>query len=163
MIRNALFLFGACVALFVFFLPSYLQMMDLHEKNVSYERQNRDISRENEALLEEKRRLEEDPAYFERYAREKFGIIKDGETIYKFIPPALLNTTVTNSQLPVGVKTPEQAATKAGKSVAAKTSVKSGKSGKSQLSSGTVKKTVTKKTGLGTKDLLDPLSDIGSE
>jgi cell division protein FtsB len=109
MIRNAIFIFGICTAIFLFFLPSYLQMQELHEKNSSYEHQIHDLTQENEALLEEKRRLEEDPAYFERFAREKFGIIKDGEVVYKIVPAGTSGTkaasgtpdaTVAKSQVP---------------------------------------------------------------
>jgi cell division protein FtsB len=92
MIRNALVIFGICATIFVVFLPSYLQMQELHGKNRTYERQIRELGRENEALLEERRRLEEDPAYFERFAREKFGIIKDGEVIYRIVPPGTPGT-----------------------------------------------------------------------
>ena len=118
MIKNALFLFGICAAIFVFFLPSYLKMQELHEKNSSYERQIRELSEENEALLEERRRLEEDPAYFERYAREKFGIIKDGEVIYKIVPagtPGAVNATIANTQVAVVAK-PSVATVKKSKS-----------------------------------------------
>ncbi len=92
MIRNALVVFGICATIFVVFLPSYLQMQELHGKNRTYERQIRELTQENEALQEERRRLEEDPAYFERFAREKFGIIKDGEVIYRIVPSGTSGT-----------------------------------------------------------------------
>ncbi|MBF0486492.1 MAG: septum formation initiator family protein [Candidatus Omnitrophica bacterium] len=87
MIKNALLIFGICAAIFVFFLPSYLSMQDLSAKNSTYERKIRDLTKANEDLQEERRRLLEDPAYFEKVAREKMGLIKDGETIYKIVPP----------------------------------------------------------------------------
>jgi cell division protein FtsB len=87
MIKNALLIFGVCAAIFVFFLPSYLSMQALNEKNNSYARQIRDLIDKNEALTEEKRRLLEDPAYFEKVAREKMGLLKEGELIYKIVTP----------------------------------------------------------------------------
>jgi cell division protein FtsB len=37
--------------------------------------------------LEEKRLLEEDPAYLEKVGREKMGLIRKGEVVYKISQP----------------------------------------------------------------------------
>ncbi|HYJ79064.1 MAG TPA: septum formation initiator family protein, partial [Longimicrobiaceae bacterium] len=42
--------------------------------------------REVDSLRAEARRLEGDPATIERVARERFGMIRDGETLYRFVP-----------------------------------------------------------------------------
>ena len=41
---------------------------------------------EVDSLKSEAKRLENDPATIERVARERFGMIRDGETLYRFVP-----------------------------------------------------------------------------
>jgi len=41
------------------------------------------LEQHNDILREEVRRMKQDPAYVERKAREKLGIIKKGEFVYK--------------------------------------------------------------------------------
>ncbi len=86
MIKNALVLFITCAVVFVLFLPSYIKMQEMNERNNAYQRQIKDLTLENAKLSEERRRLIDDPEYLERVARRKFGIIKEGETIYKILP-----------------------------------------------------------------------------
>ena len=57
----------------------------MHEKNRTYEKRIGDLERDNTRLEAERRRLIDDPVYFEKVAREKMGIIKDGEVIYKIV------------------------------------------------------------------------------
>ncbi len=61
-------------------------MQELYGRNALYERRIQQLTLENEELIEERRRLQEDPEYLESIARKKFGIIKEGETIYKILP-----------------------------------------------------------------------------
>ena len=42
--------------------------------------------RQADSLRAEARKLESDPATIERVARERFGMIRDGETLYRFVP-----------------------------------------------------------------------------
>ena len=65
------------------FLPAYVKMQRLRGKNRQYEKRIEELKRDNVLLEEEKRRLLEDPLYFEKVAREKMGIVKEGEVIYK--------------------------------------------------------------------------------
>ncbi|HEU4453492.1 MAG TPA: septum formation initiator family protein [Longimicrobium sp.] len=39
-----------------------------------------------DSLRAQAKRLEDDPATIERVARERFGMIRDGETLYRFVP-----------------------------------------------------------------------------
>jgi len=87
MIKNALMLFFICAAVLIFFLPSYLKMQALNEKNRVYAKQIAELVRDTALSEDERRRLVEDPEYFEKVAREKLGIIKDDEVIYKILPP----------------------------------------------------------------------------
>ena len=91
MLRNPLWLFTFAILILAFFLPSYTQMQDLNLKNQDYESQIQDLTKKNAKLREEKRLLVEDPDYFEKVAREKMGLVKENEVIYKFVPEGQLN------------------------------------------------------------------------
>jgi len=83
MFKNPFILFGLGVVLLLVFLPSYQEMQDLKQKNREYELLMQELVRENSQLTEEKRLLNEDPAYLEKVARDKMGLVKDGEMIYR--------------------------------------------------------------------------------
>ena len=83
MLKNAIWLFCISIAVFLLFLPSYAKMQDLKFKNALYERQITELEKMRIDLIEEKRMLEEDPEYLEKVAREKMGLIKENEVIYK--------------------------------------------------------------------------------
>jgi len=83
MLKNPFILFGLGVILLLVFLPSYQEMQDLKQKNREYELLMQELVRENSRLTEEKHLLNEDPAYLEKVARDKMGLIKDGEMIYR--------------------------------------------------------------------------------
>ena len=46
------------------------------------------LRHEADSLRVESRKLEGDPATIERVARERFGMIRDGETLYRFADTA---------------------------------------------------------------------------
>ena len=85
MFKNAIWLFSLAFIILVIFLPSYTRLQDLREKNASYQRQMEALKKENKELAEERRRLK-DPVYFEKIAREKMGLIKEGEVVYQLVP-----------------------------------------------------------------------------
>lgn len=58
----------------------------MREKNREYKRQIEMLKKKNAELAEENRMLEEDPEYLEKVAREKMGLIKEGEVIYRIVP-----------------------------------------------------------------------------
>ena len=85
--KNGIIIFLITIAAFVIYLPSYKQMEDLKAKNADYDQRIKDLKKEQVALQEEVKRLKDDPVYLEKVAREKMGLIKDGEVIYKIVPP----------------------------------------------------------------------------
>ena len=87
MLKNAFWIFIFSIVLFSLFLPSYTKMQDLEEKNRKYQKQVEQLVKKNYQLQEEKKMLDEDPVYLEKVAREKMGLIREGEVIYKIIPP----------------------------------------------------------------------------
>ena len=86
MIKNAVWLFIAAFIVLIIFLPSYTKMQDLQQKNNEYVDQIQQLKKENISLHEEKDRLDNDPVYLEKVGREKMGIVKEGETMYKIVP-----------------------------------------------------------------------------
>ena len=63
-----------------------MKMYDLHKKNEDYARQIQEMKQKNIDLTEELRMLNDDPMYLEKVAREKMGLTKEGEVIYKIMP-----------------------------------------------------------------------------
>ena len=61
-------------------------MSDLRQRNEEYEQEIIDLKKKQAQLKEEKRMLEDDPAYLEKVAREKMGLVKEGEVVYKLMP-----------------------------------------------------------------------------
>lgn len=86
MLKNALWLFCFATLILVFFLPSFSIMQDHRQKNVENERKIAGLKEKNKKLEEERRLLEEDPVYLERVAREKMGLVREGEMIYRLTP-----------------------------------------------------------------------------
>src|SRR3989338_2804919 len=84
--KNAIWLFAFAITVLIVFLPSYTKMQDLRQKNFDYAKQLEGLKEENTRLNEEKRRLEHDPVYLEKVAREKMGLARVGEGIYKIVP-----------------------------------------------------------------------------
>lgn len=91
MLKNALWLFGITVAILIFFLPSYAKMQDLRAKNEEYAKRIEVLQKRNAALEKEKHLLETDPAYLEKVARNKMGLIKEGEKVYRIVPAKPVN------------------------------------------------------------------------
>lgn len=73
--------------LLVLFFPGYAKMQELRQKNRDLEDNIKKLQAENLKFSQEKERLEKDPEYLERVAREKLGIVKKGEIVYKIINP----------------------------------------------------------------------------
>ena len=86
MLKNALFLFVTTVLILIFFLPSYTQLQDLKQKNRDYEVRMRGLKQENAKLLKEMHLLKSDPQYLEKVGREKMGLVRKGEVIYRLVP-----------------------------------------------------------------------------
>ncbi|HOW35518.1 MAG TPA: septum formation initiator family protein [Candidatus Omnitrophota bacterium] len=86
MLKNAIWLFVITVIILVVFLPSYTQMQDLKQKNAEYTRQIRVLKQENNRMGLEINRLENDPIYLEKIARERMGLVREGEVVYRITP-----------------------------------------------------------------------------
>ena len=88
MLKNAILLFVFALLILMIFLPTFARMQDVKQKDLEYQTRISDLEQENIQLKEERRLLEEDPVYLERVAREKMGLIRAGEVVYK-LPPEI--------------------------------------------------------------------------
>ena len=84
MSRKRLILLGIFILLIIF-LPGYSKLQELKAKNRSLLTEMDGLKRENKDLTREIDRLENDPFYIEKKARDKMGIGKKGEIRYKVI------------------------------------------------------------------------------
>ncbi|VAW14681.1 hypothetical protein MNBD_BACTEROID05-1225 [hydrothermal vent metagenome] len=84
--KNAIVIFVIALLVLVFFLPSFSKKQDLLKRNQDLKKQIEDLTQKNIDLLKEQKLLEEDPEYLEKVAREKMGLVKEGEVIYRIIP-----------------------------------------------------------------------------
>jgi len=86
MVKNALSLFIITVIIVIVFLPSYTKMQELKQKNQDFVERIEELTARNKKLEEERQFLQNNPAYLEKVAREKMGLIREGETVYKIVP-----------------------------------------------------------------------------
>ena len=82
-IKKATWLFTIALIVFIIFLPGYTKLQDLKQKNRELETSIQELQKENVSLKEKKELLESDPFYLEKVAREKMGVTREGEVIYK--------------------------------------------------------------------------------
>ena len=86
MIKNALALFIMTVLIVSVFLPSYSKMQELKLRNQIYAKRIEELEIKNKKLEQERGFLKNNPEYLEKVAREKMGLIRQGETVYKIVP-----------------------------------------------------------------------------
>jgi len=85
-LKKTFWTFGIAALILVLFIPGFAKLQGLREKNVDLEDKIRRLYVENALLQQELRRIENDPVYQERIAREKMGVVRKGEIPIKIIP-----------------------------------------------------------------------------
>jgi cell division protein FtsB len=78
-------LVGAGIVAVVFF-PSLSQFLELREESKRFDAKICDAKMRRHTLEEEKALVENDDYYLEKLAREKLGLVKKGEVVYKIVP-----------------------------------------------------------------------------
>jgi cell division protein FtsB len=86
MLKKAPWLFLFTFLILLAFLPSYTKLQDLKQRNQDFEERISGLQREINGLNQKLNRLENDPVYLEGVAREKMGVARKGEIIYKISP-----------------------------------------------------------------------------
>ena len=82
--RKKLALLGIFI-LAIIFLPGYSRLQELKAKNKLLLTEIEGLTKENTQLARQIERLEKDPVYIEKKARDKMGIGRKGEIKYKVV------------------------------------------------------------------------------
>ncbi|MFH0913493.1 MAG: septum formation initiator family protein [Candidatus Omnitrophota bacterium] len=85
-LKKTFSLLGIVFFLLIIFLPGYTKLQELKDRNRDLEVKIKHLSIENTLLQQELKRIESDPIYQERIAREKMGIVRKGEIPVKIVP-----------------------------------------------------------------------------
>jgi len=83
---NIFWLFGLTIFLLVIFLPGYTKLQELRDRNRELETKIKQLNIENALLQQEAKRIESDPVYQEKIARERMGVVRKGEVPVKIVP-----------------------------------------------------------------------------
>jgi len=75
--------FGFILVVLIIFLPRYTKLQELKDKNRELEAKINKVKLENAVLENELRRIRKDPVYQEEIIREKLGVVRKGEVVYK--------------------------------------------------------------------------------
>ena len=81
----------ACVAIYFALFGGEYSVFEVRRARVERavaEEQLAELRQEIDVLRARAEALESDPAELERIAREKFGMIRDGEVLYRLVPDA---------------------------------------------------------------------------
>ncbi len=71
------------ISVVIIFIPGYTKLLSLKNENRNLAQQIKHLKRTNQGLEKELNLLAEDKEYIEKIAREKLGLTKEGEIIYK--------------------------------------------------------------------------------
>ena len=85
-IKKTFWIFGVALFLLVIFLPGYTKLQELKDKNRELEAKIKQLNIENALLDQEIKRVETDPLYQEKIARERLGVVRKGEVPVKIVP-----------------------------------------------------------------------------
>lgn len=81
-----IWLLGIAFVILIIFLPGYSKLQELKDKKRGIDLQIAEVQRENARLEDEMLRMQEDPIYQEDIVRQKLGVVRKGEVIYKLEP-----------------------------------------------------------------------------
>ena len=65
------------------YIPGHLERKELRDEYEIVQKRIEFLQQHNNILTEDVRRLKEDPDYVEKRAREKLGLVREGEIIYE--------------------------------------------------------------------------------
>ncbi len=65
-------------------LPLYLEMV---QKDSELLKQTQELEKSNQVLGESINRIQDDPSELEQLARDRLGMVREGEVVYQFVEP----------------------------------------------------------------------------
>ena len=81
--KRLIYLLIALGVITALFLPGFSRLQELREQNRDLGKRIEILTKVNQELRREKEKLETDPTYVEKVAREKLGMARQGEIILK--------------------------------------------------------------------------------
>jgi len=84
--RRFLLILVAIFILLAIYLPGFVKLQELKQKNIELGNEIVKTKKENISLQKEKKKLENDISSLEAVARDKMGVVRKGEIVYKIVP-----------------------------------------------------------------------------
>lgn len=81
--KKLIYVVVGLAVLIAIYLPGFSKLQELRQEKRNLERRIEILKRANAELKKEKERLESDPSYVEKVAREKLGMAREDEIILK--------------------------------------------------------------------------------
>ena len=81
--KKLIFIIIGIIAISAIYLPGFARLQQLKEENRTLEKRIDILTKTNEEMAEEKKKLETDPTYIEKIAREKLGMVKKDEIVLR--------------------------------------------------------------------------------
>lgn len=78
-------LYLVCAVILVFFVPGFIKIQELRSKNKFLTTKITQVKKENLSLKKEVEKLRNDSVYLESVARDKMGVVKKGEVVYRIV------------------------------------------------------------------------------
>lgn len=79
-------IFGIVIIIFLTGRKGLIKLIQLKFEQASLKSEITGLTKDNLAMKEKIEKLQKDPKTIEKIAREELGLVKKGETIYKFVP-----------------------------------------------------------------------------
>lgn len=89
LMKRVLLLLSLAGILWLIFAPGwgFLSYRKVQNEVEALTRENKALAKRNEELRKEIERLQNDDSYLEELARQKYGMLKEDETVYEYSPP----------------------------------------------------------------------------
>ena len=78
----------------------FVRIWNLHQKKKDLELESKKLQVQILDLQVEKDKLKNDKSYLEKMAREKLGMVKEGEKVYQFVPTPEDSVATPQNELP---------------------------------------------------------------
>ncbi len=86
-VKKVVWVSGFILLILILYLPGYTKIQELRDRNVDLQKKIKRLYIENSLLQQEITRIENDPVYQERLARDKMGVVRKGEVPVKIVTP----------------------------------------------------------------------------
>ena len=87
--KKPLWFFAVFIALLIIFLPGYTKLQELRDRDRYLDQKMAETEAENLILQEKMDLIKSDPLYQEEVVRQKLGVVRKGEVLYKIDPEEL--------------------------------------------------------------------------